>query len=74
MDPAKALFDVNFFGPMEMVQAFVGLLIASGRGRVVQIGSIAAIAPIPFGAVYNASKAALHSYGDTLRVELAPFK
>lgn len=29
--------------------------------------------PYVFGSVYNASKGALHSYTDTLRVELAPF-
>jgi len=29
--------------------------------------------PYVFGSIYNASKAALHSYSDTLRVELAPF-
>ena len=38
-----------------------------------QIGSLAGVMPYVFGSVYNASKAALHSYSDTLRVELAPF-
>lgn len=38
-----------------------------------QIGSLAGVIPYVFSSVYNASKAALHSYSDTLRVELAPF-
>ena len=38
-----------------------------------QIGSIAGVIPYVFGSVYNASKAALHSYSDSLRVEMAPF-
>ncbi|KAJ7054716.1 hypothetical protein C8F01DRAFT_1259543 [Mycena amicta] len=58
---------------MRMVQEFVPLLIASGDGRIVNIGSIAGVMPLPFNSTYNASKAALHAYGNTLRLELAPF-
>jgi short-subunit dehydrogenase len=57
-----------------MIKYFISLLIASGDGRILQIGSTAAIFAVPFGSVYNASKAALHAYSNTLRVELAPFK
>lgn len=74
MAEVRALFEVNFFGPICMVQEFVHLLIASGDGRIVQTGSISGIMPVPFSAAYNTSKAALHSFANTLRVELAPFK
>ena len=57
-----------------MVKDFIQLLIASGDGRVVNIGNVAGIMPVPFGAAYNSSKAALHAFSNTLRVELAPFK
>ncbi|KAF7297352.1 Arabinanase/levansucrase/invertase superfamily protein [Mycena indigotica] len=73
MSDVHEVFDTNLFGVMRMVQEFVPLLIASGDGRIVNIGSIAGVMPYPFGAVYNASKAALHAYGDNLRLELAPF-
>lgn len=70
----KELFDVNFFAAWAMVQAFLPLLMASEHARIVQMGSIAGVMPVPFGAAYNCSKAALHALGDTLRVELAPFR
>ncbi|KAJ7858694.1 NAD(P)-binding protein [Mycena olivaceomarginata] len=73
IDEVKDMFEVNVFGVMRMVQEFAPLLIASGDGRIVNIGSIAGVMPYPFGSTYNASKAALHSYGNTLRLELAPF-
>jgi len=72
VDEARAMFDVNLFAVMRMCQIFTPLLIEA-KGTIVQIGSVAGIMPYVFGSAYNASKAALHSYSDTLRVELAPF-
>lgn len=72
IDEARATFEANVFAVMRMCQTFAPLLIES-KGTIVQIGSLAGIMPYVFGSVYNASKAALHSYSDTLRVELAPF-
>lgn len=72
MDEVATTFDVNVFVVMKMCAAFAPLVIAA-RGTIVQIGSLAAIMPYVFGSAYNASKAALHAYSDTLRVELAPF-
>lgn len=45
----------------------------NAKGTIVQIGSLAGVIPYVFGSVYNSSKAALHSYSNTLRVELKPF-
>ena len=59
---------------MSLVQEFLPLLIASGDARIVQISSLAGLMPVPFNRAYNASKAVLLSFGDTLRVELASFK
>jgi len=72
LDEVRNLFEVNVYGVMAMCQAFTPLLIAS-KGTTVQIGSLAALMPYVFGSPYNASKAALHAYSDTLRVELKEF-
>lgn len=72
IDEVNETFAANVFGVMRMCKAFAPLVI-EGKGTIVQIGSLAGIMPYVFGSVYNASKAALHSYSDTLRVELAPF-
>lgn len=74
MAAVRALFEVQIFAPMCMVQEFIQLLISSEKGCIVNTGSISGIMPVPFSAAYNCSKAALHSFGNTLRVELAPFK
>lgn len=72
MDEVRETFETNLFGIIRICQAFSSLLIQS-KGTIVQIGSLAGVIPYVFGSVYNASKAALHSYSSTLRLELAPF-
>ncbi|KAL4956200.1 hypothetical protein BDW69DRAFT_93589 [Aspergillus filifer] len=72
LSEVRTTFEVNFFAVVYMCKTFAPLLITS-KGTIVQIGSVAGTIPYVFGSIYNASKAALHSYSDTLRVELAPF-
>ncbi|TKA55655.1 hypothetical protein B0A49_11957 [Cryomyces minteri] len=72
LDEVQQTFEVNVFAVMRMCREFAPLLIEA-KGTIVQIGSLAGIMPYVFGSVYNASKAALHAYSNTLRVELAPF-
>jgi len=72
LDEVREVFETNVFAVMRMCQTFAPLIIEA-KGTIVQIGSLAAVMPYVFGSVYNASKGALHSYTDALRVEVAPF-
>ncbi|KAF7863845.1 hypothetical protein EAF04_006810 [Stromatinia cepivora] len=68
----ELMFDVNVFGPMRMVHYLHSMLIRSS-GTIVNIGSIGGIVPYIYGSSYNASKAALQHWTNTLRLEMAPF-
>ncbi|KAJ6498863.1 NAD-binding protein [Mycena sanguinolenta] len=64
----------NFFGFVRLVKNVVPLMAKRKQGTVVAIGSILGEMATPFQGFYNASKAALHSYTDTLRMECQPLK
>jgi len=72
LDEARHTFETNFFSVVAITQAFTPLLVAS-KGLIINIGSVAGIMPYAYGAIYNATKAALHSYSNTLRLELEPY-
>lgn len=63
---------MNFFGAIRMVNHFHPQIVAA-KGVIINIGSIGGICPFVYGASYNASKAALVHYGNTLRIEMLPF-
>ncbi|KAJ5273981.1 hypothetical protein N7478_009106 [Penicillium angulare] len=71
LEEARLTFEVNLFSVINMCQTFMPLLI-NAKGTIVQVGSVTAVVPYVFGSVYNASKAALQSFSDTLRLEVAP--
>lgn len=67
----ESVFATNFFAIVRLCQTFMPLLRQS-QGTIVQIGSVAGCFPYAWGSIYNASKAALHSYSAALRIEIAP--
>lgn len=72
LDDARAQFETNVFGLLACVRAAVPPMRARGRGRIVLVGSLSGRAPIPFQGHYSASKAAVDSIAQCLRMELAP--
>lgn len=72
LDEARRCFDVNVFGLLAMTKAMVPSLRA-GRGRIVNMGSIGGRVATPFLSPYSASKYAVESITDALRLELKPW-
>jgi len=70
---AKALFETNFFGALRVTRAALPLLRANGGGHIVNMGSLAGEAGVPFTSLYSASKFALAGFSESLRYEARPF-
>ncbi len=72
-EEAEKLFALNFFGPMQLNGIYLPAMRSQGFGNILHVSSLAAKIPVPFSAVYAASKAALDAYAAALRSEVAPF-
>ncbi|KAK7214482.1 hypothetical protein V2G26_002485 [Clonostachys chloroleuca] len=72
LDTVRNLFEINFFAPIALAQAFAPLLIKA-KGMAVFIASTAGYLNIPYMGTYSASKRGMEVVADTLRLELAPF-
>ena len=71
--PAEKLrghFQVNLFSPVRLAQAFLTGMRKNGHGMIVFIGSIRGEIATPFSAAYSASKAAVRSFSENMRMEV----
>lgn len=62
--------DTNLSGPMRMIKTFLPHLKSKAEGAIVNVTSGLAFVPLPVSPVYCATKAGLHSYTLSLRVQL----
>lgn len=67
----RRMIDVNFTSQAMLVRAFLPALKRRGQGRIIIIGSEAALAGGRQGAIYSASKFALRGFAQSLREECA---
>jgi len=74
-DPGQVrrLFDVNFQGPINLIQAVLPAMRAKGAGRIVNISSGGGMVGLPAIGIYCASKFALEGLSEALAGEVAPF-
>ncbi len=68
---AKKLMDVNVMGSIYMTMAALDPLKRS-RGQMLLVSSVSGIRAIPTGSLYSASKAAMRSLAESLRLEFKP--
>jgi len=67
----RRLFEVNFWGAVNCIQAAVPYMQAQRSGHIVNVASIAAKVAPPYMGMYSATKFALSAVSDALRSELA---
>ncbi|VTO24573.1 short chain dehydrogenase [Klebsiella variicola] len=66
----QALFDTNFMGVVRMTRAVLPHMRAHGKGRIINIGSVLGLVPMPYMAFYAASKHAVEAYTEALDHEI----
>jgi NAD(P)-dependent dehydrogenase (short-subunit alcohol dehydrogenase family) len=69
LDAIRREFDVNVFGAISVINAFLPAL-RKARGRVVQVSTWTASVPLPFNGPSGASKAAIEVFTAVYRAEL----
>lgn len=70
IDQARAIFDTNFFGLVRMTRAVIPQMRQQNSGRILNIGSVLGFLPMPYGALYSATKHAVEGYSESLDHEL----
>jgi NAD(P)-dependent dehydrogenase (short-subunit alcohol dehydrogenase family) len=70
IEQAQSIFDTNFFGVVRMTRAVLPHMREQGAGRIINIGSVLGLLPMPYGALYAATKHAIEGYSESLDHEL----
>ncbi|KAJ2063457.1 hypothetical protein GGI17_001673 [Coemansia sp. S146] len=73
LSQVQHVFNTNFIGLARLCRAVAPVMMDRRQGTIVNVGSASGYVATPWVGFYAASKAAVHAYSDSLRVELAPF-
>ena len=71
LDVAERTVAVNLLGPIRLIHAFLPGLLARPAATVMTVSSGLAYVPLPATPTYNATKAAIHSFTESLRAQLS---
>lgn len=70
---ARRLMDVNLFGMNNTIRAVLPHMRKAGKGRIVNLSSVAGVLPIPFQTWYSISKAAVNALTMAVANEVKPY-
>lgn len=73
LDVLEAVYRLNVFAMAYTFHAFIGPMKQRGYGRLVGLGSVAGIRGLPGSEAYCASKSAVITYCESLRVEMRKY-
>ena len=72
-DQVRKLFDVNYFGVVDMIKAVLPGMRARGSGHIVNISSMTGLVANPPNGYYSSTKFALEALTEALAQEVKPF-
>ena len=75
LDPAfrttgESTVTTNLLGPLRLIAAFLPALVRQEHATVITVSSGLAYVPLPMTPTYSATKAAVHSFTESLRAQL----
>ncbi|MCK1423189.1 oxidoreductase [Bradyrhizobium sp. 180] len=70
IEQARSIFETNFFGLIRVTRAVLPQMRGQGSGRIINISSVLGFLPMPYGALYAATKHAVEGYSESLDHEL----
>lgn len=70
IEQARAIFETNFFGLIRMTREVLPHMREQRSGRIVNMSSVLGFLPMPYGALYAATKHAVEGYSESLDHEL----
>lgn len=73
LDDAKRQFDINFFGMFLCIKHVLPHMRSAGKGRIINVSSVAAVLPVPYQSFYSCAKSAVNAFSLSLANEVKPF-
>ena len=73
IEDARANFETNVFGTLNLIQAVLPVLRAQGSGHIIPVSSGAGVIGVPNAGIYNGAKFAVEGISEALAAEVAGF-